>query len=105
MKPGSWILSMPTSFNPNKIIKIPLIKDTISLYLSKKGLIVSTAKASIKKIKLSPRTKHNEFKKTSNLLSFLSVAKYDIYKGIIGSTQGDKKDNKPSINKPTKVIS
>lgn len=105
MKPGSWILSMPTSFKPNKIIKIPLIKDTISLYLSKKGLIVSTAKASIKKIKLSPRTKHNEFKKTSNLLSFLSVAKYDIYKGIIGSTQGDKKDNKPSINKPTSVIS
>ena len=96
---------MPTSFNPNKIIKIPLIKDTISLYLSNKGLIVSTAKASIKKIKLSPRTKHNEFKKISNLLSFLSVAKYDIYKGIIGNTQGDKKDNKPSINKPTKVIS
>ena len=105
MKPGSWILSMPTSFNPNKIIKIPLTKDTISLYLSKNGLIVSTAKANIKKIKLSPKTKHNEFKKTSNLLSFLSVAKYDIYKGIIGSTQGDKKDNKPSINKPTSVIS
>ena len=69
------IVIIPVSCKPNIIMMIPLIKVIIVEYSSIKGFIVSMAKASIRNITLSPKTKNNEFRNTTIFLLFLFVAK------------------------------